>query len=199
MQINRLLNVEDRERQNRFLELYLPIADRLARYARAMTTCVDDALDVEAETLLIAFERMDTVRSPQAFLSFVFTIARRVKTHRTQRLSRFRPLMDNDAETFESHDRSPEVSADVRLLYEALSKLPHKQREAVVLFEIVGLPLEDIRDVQGGTLSGVKARVVRGRKKLAAHLTPQNISRQPMEQVVRFAKHAAPVELELYS
>ena len=62
---------------------------------------------------------------------------------------------------------SAEVAMDVQLLYEALDNLPVKQRDAVILFEITGFSLEEIRAMQGGTLSGVKARVARGRRKLA--------------------------------
>ncbi len=160
-----------RERQERFLALYLPVADRLARYARAMTRSADEAMDVEGETILIAFERFDSVRAPEAFLSFLFTVARRVHTHSRKRGERFRLLEESDEERFTARDRSPEVAADVRLLYDALALLPARQREAVVLFEIAGLTLEDVREVQGGTLSGVKSRLRRGRETLASLLT----------------------------
>ena len=39
--------------------------------------------------------------------------------------------------------------------------------KALTLFEISGLSLEEIREIQGGSLPGVKSRVQRGRKKLA--------------------------------
>jgi RNA polymerase sigma-70 factor (ECF subfamily) len=52
------------------------------------------------------------------------------------------------------------------VLYSALNKLKEKYREAIVLFEISGFTLDEIRDVQGGTLSGVKSRLKRGREML---------------------------------
>jgi RNA polymerase sigma-70 factor (ECF subfamily) len=53
------------------------------------------------------------------------------------------------------------------MLHAALGRLPGTQREAIVLFELAGLSLEDVREVQGGSLSGVKSRIVRGRRRLA--------------------------------
>ena len=59
------------------------------------------------------------------------------------------------------------MNYDIQVLYAALDKLPVKQKEAVVLFEISGFSLEEIKNIQGGTLSGAKSRVKRGREKLA--------------------------------
>ena len=56
---------------------------------------------------------------------------------------------------------------EVVLLYRALDELSASQREAVVLFEISGLSLEEVREIQGGSLSGVKSRISRGRQRLA--------------------------------
>lgn len=60
----------------------------------------------------------------------------------------------------------PDTNHDVTLLNELLSKLPDKQREAIVLFELSGFSIEEIRDLQGGSLSGVKMRLSRGRDQL---------------------------------
>lgn len=173
------LHVDDRERQQRFLGLYSPISDRLARYVRAMTADADEALDVVSETVMIAYQKMHTVRNPDSFLGFVLTIARNVHIRSRRRASIFRPIMDTDADNLPALDPSPEESADVRLLYDTLAQLPDRQREAVILFEIVGLPLEQISSIQGGTLSGVKARVVRGRHKLTELLRPETVTTAP--------------------
>ncbi len=48
-----------------------------------------------------------------------------------------------------------------------MASLPEKQREALALFEISGLSIEEVREIQGGSLSAVKMRLVRGREQLA--------------------------------
>lgn len=60
---------------------------------------------------------------------------------------------------------------DVEILYKALDKLPEKMKTTVIMYEISGLSLEEIREIQGGTLSGVKSRLVRGRTMLKEILT----------------------------
>jgi RNA polymerase sigma-70 factor (ECF subfamily) len=60
-----------------------------------------------------------------------------------------------------------EARSELNEFYAALSTLPEKQREAVTLFEISGLSLNEIMEIQGGSLSGVKSRVTRGREELA--------------------------------
>jgi DNA-directed RNA polymerase specialized sigma24 family protein len=53
-----------------------------------------------------------------------------------------------------------------------------------VLFEISGFPLEEIRQLQGGTLSGVKSRLKRGREQLRVWLleTPDHEGRRQMAE-----------------
>src|SRR5579872_5447306 len=76
-----------RGRQERFLCLYLPAHDRLARFARAMVRDRDEARDLVGDTVLAAYEHFDELADPQAFVSWLFTIARRIAT-RSRRRSR---------------------------------------------------------------------------------------------------------------
>jgi RNA polymerase sigma-70 factor (ECF subfamily) len=52
-----------------------------------------------------------------------------------------------------------------------LARLPLKQREAVILSDVVGYSLQEIAAMQGDGLSAVKQRVARGREKLRQMLT----------------------------
>lgn len=47
-------------------------------------------------------------------------------------------------------------------------------KETVILFEISGLSLEEIKKIQGGTISGVKSRLKRGRETLEILMKPRN-------------------------
>jgi RNA polymerase sigma-70 factor (ECF subfamily) len=69
------------------------------------------------------------------------------------------------------------------VLDRALARLPEKQREAVILFEISGFSLAEIREIQGGSLSGVKSRIVRGRDNLANLLRDRESAYQLRECV----------------
>jgi DNA-directed RNA polymerase specialized sigma24 family protein len=77
-----------------------------------------------------------------------------------------------------STELSPDDAADVVLLREALQKLPYRTREAVVMFDVLGFALEDIRVIQGGTISGVKSRLVRGRASLIHLLSAADVNKE---------------------
>ena len=158
--------IADNNQREDFMRLYGPLRPRLARFASAMTSDREEARDLIAETTLTAYERFGELRNEQAFLSWLFTIASRLHKKRMVRERRKESYDEEQARRIPDLGTSPEVSADVALLHDALSRLPDKQREAVVLFEIADMP----RKVQGTTLSSVKSRVTRGRRRLAALL-----------------------------
>lgn len=152
------------------MELLEPVQSNLERFVLAMTRDAETARDVIGETVLIAYERFDTLRNPRAFLSFLFTIAVRVNRAYRRKAERTEPLDETTLVDLLAPGISPEVAADISAVYDALRELPEKQREAVVLFEIMGVPMKEIREVQGGTLTAVKVRISRGRKRLAVLL-----------------------------
>jgi RNA polymerase sigma-70 factor (ECF subfamily) len=155
------------ETQERFMALFAPLQPRLERFALAMARDPERARDVVAETALIAYERFATVRDPQAFLGFLFTIAARTHRAMVKREGRTERIDEAAIALLLDTGTPPDVAADIGRVYDALQSLPAKQREAVILHEIIGLPMKEIRDVQGGTLSAVKVRVMRGRRRLA--------------------------------
>lgn len=160
-------NDHEAPNRERFLQLLNGCLKRLEDFAYAMTRNPDDAGDLVAETVLRAYEAFPTLRDRQAFVSFVFTIATREHRRRTRRARLFAAYEPERAERIRFAGTMPDVAADVRALYEAINTLPTKQREAVVLFEISGFTLAEVQAVQGGTLSGVKVRLHRARRRLA--------------------------------
>ncbi len=152
------------------MALLEPCLARLSRYCHAMTKDVDDGRDLLSDAILLAYENFEHLRVPEAFTSYIFTTARRL-FYRRERRKKFWGVFGSEAEAIaDEREPSPEIRLDLEALDRALSALPEKQREAVILFEISGLSLAEIREVQGGSLSGVKSRIVRGREKLAVLL-----------------------------
>jgi RNA polymerase sigma-70 factor (ECF subfamily) len=168
------------EEQRRFLELLEPIRPGLARYCRAITTDRETARDLASETILIAYEHFATMSGDEkSFSSYLFTTATRLHKRWRWRAKRKAAYDAIRAAEIIDPNPAPDSGADIELLYAALKRLPIMQREAVVMFEISGLTLEEIRQIQGGSLSGVKSRIARGREKLAkllgANLLPRNV------------------------
>ncbi len=145
--------------------LYRPLQARLERYALTLTRDRDEAKDVVGETLLKAFEHFDQLREEQAFLSFLFTIATRVLQQRKFR--RADRMSDEQVEELFDNYTQPDMAADIAELYVALDKLAPDQRQAIVLAEIEGFSHKEIAEIQGSSLTAVKVRVFRAKRRLA--------------------------------
>ncbi len=159
-------------KQREFLALLMPVLPKLSRFCQAMCRgkhgpdC-ERAKDLVSETILKAYEHFDNIREPNAFLSYLFTVATRTNRHERVRSKKWQPISELELEAFADERNAPDANADVAQLYAALAKLPTKQREAIILSEITGLKLEEVASIQASSLSAVKSRVSRGRKKLA--------------------------------
>lgn len=180
------------ELQSAFLRTFEPERDALWRFIRAMGVEQETAKDMMSETILQAYEAFPTLRDRQAFRSFLFTIAHRIRIRNHHKTRLNAPWDAEAAEALPHPAPLPDHHADVRLLHEALARLPERMRETVVLFELTGLSLEDVRAVQGGTLSGVKSRLRRGREQLTALLTERMPAQPPHTEPYEHYQNLSP-------
>jgi RNA polymerase sigma-70 factor (ECF subfamily) len=155
-----------KEKQDKFLELLESINDQLYLYARALENCREDAEDLVNDTILATYENFENLNDYSGFKGYVFKTARSKFRQKYRRSWLFGKSDELKANNMVSNDFKPDLPIEIDILYKALDKLPDKQKEAVVLFEISGFSLDEIKDNQGGTLSSVKSRVKRGREKL---------------------------------
>ena len=158
-------------KQDEFLALYEPEREKLERFVLFLVRNRNDAKDIISETLLIAYERFEMIRDRKAFLSFLFTIASRLHREWRRQARKLTPEEKIPEKIF-SQQMSPEDSTDVQILLEALRSLPEKYSEAIILAEIMGFSHKEIREIQGGTVAGVKVRIFRARSMLRKILLP---------------------------
>lgn len=173
------------EKKILFLELFEPLRDSLYRFSRAMTKNSDDAMDLAQETTLQAFDNFEKLRSPKAFQSFLFTIASRIHKRSNWRKRFFFSFSKAEdyqkaAENIPDKFSNSDSKYDLEALYKAINKLSNEKKEALILFEINGLSLEEIKEIQGVSLSAVKSRVQRARKFLAEELGVDD-DREPLK------------------
>lgn len=60
-----------KNKQNHFLKLYEPVHDRFERFCIARVFGDMEYTDLMNETLLVAFQKIDNLKSEQALLSFL--------------------------------------------------------------------------------------------------------------------------------
>jgi len=171
--------------------LYRPVHDRLARYVHSMVWNREDARDIIADTVLKAYESFEKLEHHEAFLYLLFGIASRLSKRRGRRIKIWAPYDNEYAENISDNNADATRNIEINLLYKALSKLSQSQREAVSLFDISGFTLTEIQKIQGGSLSGVKSRIVRGREALTRILNPvkyanKEANAQPSEPLIQF-------------
>ena len=148
------------------MTLYRPCHDAFTRYCHGLTGSREDARDLVGDTVLVALENFAKLRKKESFKEWLFGIAHRLMLH-VYRRSKFKGgYNEKDAHLLPDTEPSPDLHPDIEVLYTALGRLSLKQREAIVLFELSGFSLEEIRKIQGGSLSGVKTRLKRARENL---------------------------------
>lgn len=148
------------------MSIYEPCAEPLYRFIISFINNRFDAKDIMSETILIAYERYIDLKEEQAFLSYLFTIARRLIYKRT----RFNKKIDGskffDADDIANNDFSPDKINQINELNQALDKLPKKQKEAIILTAIHGFSYEETADIQETNIDNVKKRIYRGKQSL---------------------------------
>ena len=123
------------EKQIKFLELFELCRESLVRFSRAMTRKGETAKDIVQETILRAYDSFEKIKNPIAFKSYLFSIASRTYKRANWRRRLFFVFQTDEdltlqMETLESMEASTDGNYDVEALWNAISKLPEKQKEA---------------------------------------------------------------------
>lgn len=168
------LYIVDSEKNKLFIELYTPVHKQLSYFCRAISGNLADAEDLMNDTILATLENMDNLKDNNNFRPYIFSIASNLNKMRFRRAKFHAEFTEKEIATLMDTSYNPEHAADLRIIYEHMLSLGGKMAESLILFHISDLPLEDIQKIQGGSLSGVKLRLKRGRNKLLNSLNSKN-------------------------
>lgn len=167
-----MLPVTEKENiQEEFLKAYQPLHDNLTRFVQSMVWNKEDVKDVISETLLKTYENFEKLRNKEALLSYMFTIATRIVYKNSSK----KKIVAEVPDDLVDHASNTESRTELKELYKAINNLPEKSREALVMFEINGLSLNEIQQIQGDSLSAVKSRIARARERLCELMEKQNV------------------------
>jgi RNA polymerase sigma-70 factor (ECF subfamily) len=170
-------------RYRAFLETLPHLRPSLHRYCSRMTGSVLDGEDVVQEALFQAYRALDTYDESRPLAPWLFRIAHR----RCLDFLRRRAVRQGAEAATATPDRvlpaDPPGLALGRAVEHLVLALPPKERAAVLLKDVFDYSLEEIAELIGSTVGGVKAALHRGRAKLPA--TPAPIApptaRNPLE------------------
>ena len=158
-------------KQQEFLELYEPIHDRFERFCKARVYGNMEFQDLVNETLLVAFDKFETLKSNQAFLAFLFGISIRILSNNNRKKKENYLQSEESSHAIQDQSAKTQMDAEIHYLYKALGQLKEPQRESIILFEISGFSIKEIAQLQDVSISAVKLRLKRGRKKLMEIMT----------------------------
>lgn len=151
-------------------ELYEGCYHRLVGQVFLLTGDRGAAQDAVQEAFVKALASPSTfarVEDPEAWLRTVAFNAARGRWRRQRHLDRLLHIGQS-----RSHDDThvSALTSDRVALIEAMRQLPFEQREALTLHHVVDLPVAEVAAIVHAPVGTVKARLARGRTRLAALL-----------------------------
>lgn len=151
-------------RQARFDRLVASRRDDLFRYARWLTGNRDTADDLVQETLLRAWQSLDSLKRQQAARSWLLTILRHENARRYTRIKSRTSWLP--VEEIASSQVDYDTSTEAYVLRRALEALPDRFRRPLLMQIVDGYTLKEIAHELDISVSGVGTRLFRAREKL---------------------------------
>lgn len=153
-----------------FVSLYNRYKGPVYAFCYKMLLDSDAAKDVMQETFLRVYENRDRLMKSGAFKSWLFTIARNQCLNWLRKSGRHVALSEEEYElppTTDTPFTRMEKSEQVRFVTQFLESLRPEYREVLILREYQNLSYEEIAAVTRSSLSAVKSRLFKARRKLA--------------------------------
>lgn len=149
----------------------LSVVPNLRAFAVSLCGNPDRADDLVQETLVKAWSNFDSFVEGTNLPAWLFTILRNI--YYSEYRKRRREVSDSDGIHAARLASAPAQTGHMDFLdfREALQKLPHDQREALILIGASGLSYEEAAAVCNCAVGTMKSRVNRARNRLAEMLT----------------------------
>ncbi|WP_237224504.1 RNA polymerase sigma factor [Rothia nasisuis] len=144
---------------------YLPL---MRAYALRLTGSTADADDALQETLLQAWQKLDTLQNPSKVKSWLMTLTGRKSIDLIRARAKNLPL--EDQQHLPSTEPTPEtqalISTDMQKLTQVLKKLPEQQQRIWLMREFGGSSYREIAEALNITTASVRGQLARARVKL---------------------------------
>lgn len=159
---------------NQTERLWSEMHERLLAYICYRVNSTDDAEDILQDVFARVHKNLDTLKADQNITAWMFRIARnaitdyyRGRATAARAMIRLAEDAPEAGEDIAEVDPVAEAVADfTRCLQPLLNGLPSEYRQALELTELGGVSQKDAAEQLGLSVSGMKARVQRGRSKL---------------------------------
>jgi RNA polymerase sigma-70 factor (ECF subfamily) len=186
------LELADRARagdQGALIQLYRKHRDAIHRHARRMLGDDAAAQDVVQEAFARAIEAIDRTRPQLKFKAWIFRIATNLCLRELNRNNRWSPPRTEhfDFDRFEQPRKDVDPRAALhrrelgKLVEQALSRLPERYRQILLLREVEELSYEELGQVLEMSEGNVKVTLHRARARFAALFVADRLLAEPGE------------------
>ena len=170
--------------QAAFNELYDQLKDDLYRWIYSIMRNYDDTEEVFQETTIRLFRHIGSLRKAGSFSSWLYRLViNQCNSHRKREGRKGHASLDESIEVkpdnYVFRQAAPEspgkalMRKEIRAqINDHISRLPKKQRMAVLLFDVKGYSIREVAEQLGSSEGAVKFNIHEGRKKLRASLDP---------------------------
>jgi RNA polymerase sigma-70 factor (ECF subfamily) len=165
--------MENDDRSSRLLRLLAPCRASAIRTARRLSRSNADGDELFHDAVFHAYRGLHALRDESRFRAWFFSIMLRLGRRRRWWWLDFLPLRDIDEPTSEADADSDRAT----WLRRALHKLAPREREALVMSELEGFSIAEIAESQGSTVSAVKTRISRAKKRLRERYVDEDFPR----------------------
>jgi RNA polymerase sigma-70 factor, ECF subfamily len=161
------IEADQGETMSGFFDLLEQEVPRLRRYARALTRDRVRADDLVQETLLRAIRKEHLWEPGTDLRAWLFTIMHNQNVNEVRLATRDAASLDvQDCSTFLIANSDPSASRQLAELEHALSQLPERQRQIILLVGLEGMRYEEVADILQIPVGTVRSRLSRGRESL---------------------------------
>jgi RNA polymerase sigma-70 factor, ECF subfamily len=159
-----------------FDELIRQWEGRLFYYVRRLVATEEDAWDVMQQTWMNVFKGIKTLDDPQRLRTWLYQIARRMAASHWRGHYREQARLENNSELAELAEAEEDWRfEDAEAVHRALDRVSLPHRDALTLYFLEDLSLEQIAEVLAVPLGTVKSRLCYAKRALRAVLEGEEV------------------------
>lgn len=159
-------------KQQKFMQLYEPVHDGFVRYCQIRSFGKYEVEDLVQESILVAYERFESIEDPKAFLAYLMRIA----SNKVSDVLRKKQAESGDNEPLQSLHLDPAMATELALMFEKIDLLPENMREALLLYELQGYSMKEIAQMMDISEGAAKVLTHRSRKRLKKMMEEKRVT-----------------------
>jgi len=157
--------------ESAFNKIVLKYQQKIYWHARRMTGNHLDADEVAQEVLIVLYNKLKDFQFKSSLYTWIYKITstRCINFLRKKNVRQYFSFEDNETIGLKSKEdlvKDLEVKEKLDKLHKVLNKIPLKQREVFILRNFDELSYEEIAEITGGSIGGLKANYFHAIKKI---------------------------------